>query len=69
MTNGEKIRQMSDEVLADMMMCHFQKMFNCQICGEIEKCIAAARGGINDKVRYLHCRQKHLDWLKQEVKE
>lgn len=69
MTYGDKIRAMTDEELADMMMCHFQKMFNCQICGESEKCIVAARSGINDIIRYTHCRKKHLDRLKQEVEE
>ena len=69
MTNAQKIRAMTDEELTDEMMCHFQNLFNCQICGEIEKCIAAARGTTKDTVRYQHCRSKHLDWLKQEVEE
>lgn len=68
-TYGDKIRAMTNEEIADMMMSHGQKLFNCEICGELENCIANRRAYTKDNIMYLHCRQKHLDWLKQEVSD
>lgn len=56
MTNGDRIRQMTDEELAEMLLlstCYF----GCNKCKYHSNCIGK------------NCTQAALEWLKQEVSE
>lgn len=51
MTNGDRIRQMTDEELAEF----FDKISDCQTCID------------NPSKCYVECIDSRLKWLKQEV--
>ena len=53
MTNGEKIRQMSDEELAEFLGLNS----SCPTCPANKIC------------HYDKCREAFYDWLKQEAKQ
>ena len=59
MTNGDYIRQMSDEELADFI----QDDISLNFCRELKECIDALDNGGVDLAR---CRQCALLWLRSE---
>lgn len=58
MTNGEKIRSMTDEELAEFL--DEDASYTCLIC---------ARRDAKDSCVNYECKNKVLEWLKQEVSE
>lgn len=62
MTNAERIRAMTDEELCENVIMRIP--FSCANCTKYSDLC-----GTGTKESYLHCRDAHLDWLKQEVEK